>query len=372
MRLHTDIPSRAEIDALLQTGSRWCATLYLPTDPTSNGDPERIELKNRSREVLERLRTAGAGEDDLTAVEDQLADLEEDATFWRFQARTLAVFATPSALVTFRLPNRLQPLTWVSDRFFVTPLMRAVTFPQTAFVLALAAGSVRLLEIVPDLPAQRVEVPDLPTDLESAVGADRDQPDRAPRGQPASERQKVRLRQFARQVDQALRGVLPGHGVALVLAAAEPLASIFRSVCRYPDLAPDTIAGSPGPLGDDELVALARTELDRVHAARLRELHELFEERVGQGRTATDIADVARFATAGAVGIVFVDIDRPVPGYVDDTGAVVFEDSGDPTAPGVVDEIARRVWLTGGTVLAVRRDDVPGGGEVAAVLRYTP
>jgi hypothetical protein len=35
-----------------------------------------------------------------------------------------------------------------------------------------------------------------------------------------------------------------------------------------------------------------------------------------------------------------------------------------------VDEIARRVLLSAGRVLAVRRDDVPGGGAVAAILRY--
>jgi hypothetical protein len=36
----------------------------------------------------------------------------------------------------------------------------------------------------------------------------------------------------------------------------------------------------------------------------------------------------------------------------------------------VVDEIARRVLLTDGRVLAVRRDDIPGGAPVAAILRY--
>jgi hypothetical protein len=36
----------------------------------------------------------------------------------------------------------------------------------------------------------------------------------------------------------------------------------------------------------------------------------------------------------------------------------------------VVDEIARRVLLTGGRVLAVRRQDIPGGGSAAAILRY--
>ena len=42
----------------------------------------------------------------------------------------------------------------------------------------------------------------------------------------------------------------------------------------------------------------------------------------------------------------------------------------DVASYGVVDEIARRVWLSGGRVLAVRRDDVPGRSSVAAILRY--
>ena len=73
----------------------------------------------------------------------------------------------------------------------------------------------------------------------------------------------------------------------------------------------------------------------------------------------------------GAVDTVLVDIDDMVPGRLDEeTGAVAFADEDDAEAYGVVDEIARRVWLTGGRVLAVRREDVPGGGTVAAILRY--
>ena len=41
----------------------------------------------------------------------------------------------------------------------------------------------------------------------------------------------------------------------------------------------------------------------------------------------------------------------------------------DAATYGVVDEVARRVWLSGGRVLAVRRDGVPGRNSVAAILR---
>jgi hypothetical protein len=38
----------------------------------------------------------------------------------------------------------------------------------------------------------------------------------------------VLLRRFARNVDKALRPLLTGSGIPLVLAAAEPVASIYR------------------------------------------------------------------------------------------------------------------------------------------------
>ena len=51
-------------------------------------------------------------------------------------------------------------------------------------------------------------------------------------------------------------------------------------------------------------------------------------------------------------------------------GALIYSATGDAASYGVVDEIARRVWLSGGRVLAVRRDDVPGRNSVASILRY--
>jgi hypothetical protein len=61
-----------------------------------------------------------------------------------------------------------------------------------------------------------------------------------------------------------------------------------------------------------------------------------------------------------------------LPGRVDeDSGAVAFAED-DADSYGVADEIARRVLLTCGRVLAVRASDIPGGGPLAAILRYAP
>ncbi|MCE3551381.1 hypothetical protein LWC33_07940 [Pseudonocardia sp. RS11V-5] len=372
MTLYTDIPTRSEIDALWQAEPPLAVSIYLETAPESSGEAERIAYKNAVREAL--AQSAEGDKEDLAGLEEELGVLEDEDSdeFWRHQARSLAVFATPTSLRSFRLPNRLTPVAVGGTRFFVKPLMRAVTFPQTAFVLALAQGSVRLLETVPDAAPREVRVPDMPTDVASAVGKSSIK-DRAPvRRLQGTEGQKLRMAQFSRQVDGALREVLPGQGVPLVLAATEPLDSIFRAHCRYPDLVPHSVPGNPEGRGDGELVAAAREILDGWYADRLEDEKHTFADRARQGRTSTDVADLARFATRGAVDTLFVDIDAGVAGEVDEDGEVTFAAAGTGGPSGVVDEIARRAWLSGARLLAVRHEDVPGGGDVAATLRYAP
>jgi hypothetical protein len=359
MNLHTDIPTRAQVERLLDNRHPASVSIYLATDPVSDGRAERTELGNLASEAERQLVEAGFAKREVAAIADALADLGDDTEFWRFQARSLAIFSMPDATTTFRLPNRLQSIVEVSDRFHVKPLMRALAFPQVALVLALAQGSVRVIEVAPDVEPGPVDVPDLPQLVEPAGRLQ------------GAEGQKVRMRQYARGVDQALRPLLGGLGVPLILAAAEPLDSIYRSVNTYPFLAPSSIAGNPETSSDAELADAARAVLDEVNASALGEVHELYRQREAESRTAADLAVIARAATFGAVDTVLVDIDASVPGSVDETtGAVELSDADDAVNYGVVDEIVRRVWRTGGTVLAVRREDVPGGGEAAAVLRY--
>jgi hypothetical protein len=238
-------------------------------------------------------------------------------------------------------------------------------------VLALAQGSVRVVEVTPDLEPARIRVEDLPSDVASAAGKSSIS-DRAPiRRLQGSEGQKVRMRQYARAVDRALRPFLNGLEVPLILAATEPIDSIYRSVNTYPHLLEQGISGNPETASDAELAAGSRTILDDLYASQLRDVQELYEQRTADRRALSDTAEVAHAATFGAVETLLVDIDATVPGTLDDqTGAVTFADAAAGDIHDVTDEIARRAWLSGARVLAVRDSDVPGAGAVAAILRY--
>jgi hypothetical protein len=369
--VHTDIPTRGDLEQLLSVRGAACVSIYLPTAPEERGERDRLEFKNLATEAFEQLSAASLERHSIDDLRDVLEDLGDDEAFWTRQAHSLAVFATPSGARTFQVANRLSPMVEVSDRFHVKPLLRSATFPQAAFVLALSQNGARLVEISPDAPPAEVSVPGMPSDAASAVGK-ASIADRSPiRRLQGSEGHKVRLRQYARRVEEALRPRLTGLELPLILAASEPLASIFRAVSTYPHLARPVVAGNPDAKTEGELADASRRILDELYAEELEELRALYEQRVPQGRASDDLAAIARAATFGAVDTAFVDIDETVPGFVADAdGALTLEAADDAANYGVVDEIARRVLLARGRVLAVRRDDIPGDGPAAAILRY--
>jgi hypothetical protein len=64
-------------------------------------------------------------------------------------------------------------------------------------------------------------------------------------------------------------------------------------------------------------------------------------------------------------------MDQVVHGTVEEADSTVdLADAARADSYGVVDEIARRVLLSGGEVLSVRQADIPEGKPLAAVLRY--
>ncbi|HPU39241.1 MAG TPA: hypothetical protein PLS63_06675, partial [Microthrixaceae bacterium] len=124
--------------------SSHCVTIYLPTHRvTQETARDRLVLRDLTTQAIEQLHAAGASGDDVADIEAHLVHLvEDDDDFWVDQAESLAIFASPDRFETHRLPNHLTAMVEVSDRFHVQPLLRAVTFPQAAWILAISQGEV--------------------------------------------------------------------------------------------------------------------------------------------------------------------------------------------------------------------------------------
>jgi hypothetical protein len=390
--LHIDIPTLAEFKALAQIKGETCVSLYLPTSRLGkNAGTNRTAFKDIAREALSQLKEGGADKNKITVFEerfDRLAGTDHDVqdqdkirklqrakpdpieSFWHYQANGLAVLATAGMMRTFRLPNSPKPLAEVADRFHLTPLIRAMTSPHDIFVLALVEESVRLVHAFANFPPQRLQVPDLPANAEEATR----RPSfhvRAPRRRLQNlEGEKVLLHQYVRKVEHAVQGALAGQNAPLVLAAEEPLASMFRSVNTYPKLADEMIEGNPDQITDGELEDAAIPILDRLYSRELKAVIALYDE-LKPRRATTDVSYAAHAATAGAIEQLLVDLDAVVPGLVSDIdGSVTYSASDDAETYSVVDEVARRALYTGARVLGARQEEMPDRAPLTAILRY--
>src|SRR3979411_54942 len=390
--LHIDIPTLEEFKALAQIKGEVCVSVYLPVSPlVDNIRANRIAFRDLAKEARARLREAGIDNRKIAAFEerfDHLAGLERDVqdedkirklqrakpdpieSFWHYQASGLAVLSTPDMMRMFRLPNSPKPLAEVADRFHLTPLIRAMTSPHDIFVLALAEESVRLVHAFANFPPQRLQVPDLPANAAEATR----RPSfhvRAPRRRLQNlEGEKVLLHQYVRKVEHAVQGALAGQNAPLVLAAEEPLASMFRSVNTYPKLADEMIEGNPDQITDGELEDAAIPILDRLYSRELKAVIARHDE-LKPRRATTDVSYAAHAATAGAIEQLLVDLDAVVPGLVSDIdGSVTYSDSDDAETYSGVDEVARRALYTGARVLGARQEEMPDRAPLTAILRY--
>jgi hypothetical protein len=369
---YKDIPTKADIERIAAHREPGCVSIYLPTGTTPpEADRARIELKNHLSQAVRALESLGVSKQRIATVQAEGELILEDRDFWRYQSRSLAVFLDGEVAETFRLPNRLTSACEVADRFYVKPLLRAITFPQSALILALAQNSVRLIRVAPEAPPALLEVPGMPHDVAAAAGLISIS-GRSPDGRiQGSEGQKVRMLEYAQAIDRALRPLLVNSSEPLILAAAEPLSGIFRGANAYPHLVEETIGGNPEEKTEDELSVAARTVLDALYARKTAALKSDFESRIAAGTALVDLSDIARAATFGAVETLVFDIDKRIPGTIDDeTGAVVLAPDDAPGHYGVVDEIIRRSLGSKARVYAVRADDVPGGGAVSAAVRF--
>jgi Bacterial archaeo-eukaryotic release factor family 11 len=216
-------------------------------------------LGNLAAEAVAQLRDAGVAKREVLAIEQEIGDLIEDEEFWRYLARSLAMFATPERLTTFPVAEpagerdcRVRPVPSQTS-----PSHGHVSFARSRFRRSRSYSRWRRARCVssrsPPIPSPRRSPCLTSRATPPARSAAPPSPTEHRYGGSRAPKRATFAWPYARQIDQALRPLLGGIGVPLILAAAEPLDSIYRSVNSYPQLAAATIAGNPSTQSDEAL-----------------------------------------------------------------------------------------------------------------------
>jgi hypothetical protein len=348
-----------------------CVSIFLPTTPlTQDAQSDRIVLKNLTKEAMEQAE-AIADKRQIQAMTGYLEELQEDDEFWKFQANGLAILVTPESIKTYRLAYPVEQATEVSDRFYLKPLMSALQ-PMSAYVLAISQKSVTLYEFTAAQQLESLDVADLPADF-SEVTKRTLQRDRAPSGKlQGDEGAEILQRQFLRAVEKAVRPVVSGSNMPLILATTQEFQAMYRSLNSYDMLADKGVDGSVEGLPEEEIRQAILEIVKQLRQEHIQQWVELYYQRQSESRAIADLATIAKLAIRGQVSHLLVNADTVQYGTLSDMGEITTSKTRSAETYDVVDEIVVRVIENGGEVLGVRKTEKAPEElmPMAAVLRW--
>jgi hypothetical protein len=401
------------VRSLMQPHAPPCVSLYLPTHRTVPDNAVDLPTFRQFVGGLADGLSASHPRHEIERLLKPLHRLAVDDGFWEHSRDGIAVLASDGRARVFRLQRPVTPLAVIRDRFHLMPLVRLASGIERCHVLALTSREARLLEgtvwhdttgtvvarldpvgIVPlpgHEPADSLRRGDVvdeetfqPHRVERGMGPAGMAGSTAVHGGVGSRRDDVDADTeiFLRHVDGVvLHQASRPTNLPLVLVAAARLAATFRGLSKNDLLLDAAVTRDPHLMTPDELATAVAAVFAAAAAKRIEDEIQHWRQACDHDLGARDLADIGRAAVAGRVATLLVEADRIEPGRFDrTTGAIEFESPSTPRparSPAValdhddvLGAVAETVLAHGGTIVAVRRIDMPTESGAAAIYRY--
>jgi hypothetical protein len=380
---------RDHLLALAEERQGPCVSIYQPADPPGREALEGpIRYKNLLDEAEDRLVAGGMRRPDAHDLLKEGWALHGDPEFHRAPGRSLALFAAPGFFEFYRLPLDMPERVVVGDRFHITPLFPLLTGDGRFFLLALSQNQVTLYEgdrlgvrevaLDERTPQSLAEWKKFDEEVQSLQFHTRtDNPASVGErggifygsGSGADRDNKDDILQWFKQLEDAVEEKIRGERAPLVLAGVEYLLPLYRQASGYPRILDEVITGNQENTAAGELHKRAWELVEPHFSDDERAAREAHAIQAGRGATVTRLGEVLRAAHDGRIDTLFVRRGAQRWGAYDNVKRKA-TDRAEPQAGDrdLFDLAATQTMLMGGTVFVV--DDVPGGGELAAVVRY--
>ena len=387
-----DLFRKEQLTELAKIEAEPCVSIFMPTfhvesELSQNG----IRLKNLMKQARQELSDQGYKDDEIEALIKPLIPLTENNSFWLDRSDGFAAFLTTEESRLYRLPIDFEELVVTGKRFHVKPLFPMIAANNRFYVLALSKNKVRLFQGT-HFSIAEIESKEIPESLVDALALEERQRsvqhhisniaggrhDAAYHGQNVSSQDEKRqphdeVTRFFRDVDNGVRQTLGEDDAPLVLAGVEYYLPIYREVNRYGGLVDDSIvAGNPDHQKAEDLHEKAWQIVEPQFMSAQQSSMERFEQLRGNGAklASNDIHEIIPAAVFARVDTLFVEIDAHIWGRYDrDENAVELHDGHDSGDEDLLDLAAVHTLVHGGTVHALRSENMPSEG-LAATFRY--
>jgi hypothetical protein len=375
-----------ELTGILEEREGHLVSIYLSPLLGAESRQNSVQLEGLVRTAERRLQELGVPRSGIESLLAPAMALIEPAAEWGELGRGMAVLLSQSGARIWQLPIACHERCEVGKTFYILPLIEWLASEMDYYVLAVSQNQVRLLQgtgsemeevAVPGLPADR-ETALLVEDSERTLHAHVGRPQVPGRGDllyhghgGAPDVAKDEIEQYLRAIERAVAQFLVGRTEPLVFAGVDYLFPIYRRANTYSYLLPTPITGNPELWSPKELSDRSWPLVEPLVQARRDEVRTKYGDMISQGRTATGLEDVLPAAQAGAIDTLFIDPSVTRRGTFDsDAFAVRIDDSEGADSEDLINLAAVLVLRSSGAVELSSSDDIPGGDEASAVLRY--
>lgn len=366
-------------------------SFYLPTQRV--GKPTRensIRMKNRIKEVRDRLDERGWDDRDIDGLLAPALNLLDDYEFWQHQLDGLAMFMAEGEEHRLQVERDLPDLSVIGHRYHLKPLIPLLNQQDSFFVLAASLGKSRLFEVNREV-AKEVDLPeDTPRSLAQSLRFTEDDPDPTVRHQlssrgtsreqeaashgsgPEQPDRKAEILTFFRMLDNGVREAIAGTEKPLMFMGVEYLHPIYQEANHYPHLFDgEWVRGNPDQWGPEEIRNHSWPAVAERFERPRREAEAKYRELAGTGSTGDGLEEVILAGVDGRVDTLFVALDRARWGTFDVEARRVSETGlNSEDAEELLDRAAVEALRTGAAVFPLPFEEMPSESEVAAIYRF--
>lgn len=369
-----------------------CLSIYMPTHRAGKAtEQDPIRLKNLLTKADTMLEEWGmdtrARKTFLEPAHRLLNDEERD--FWYHQNDGLGLFIGEDTFHTFRLPVEFDETVVVNTRFYVTPLLPAISHENQFYILSLSQGGVRLLHGT-RYKVSEVELTGMPLSLDESLNNDgfdnqlqaRSIGSGAPGGRQTAfysagsdddAKLKDKVREFLRDLDRGIAKLMNGTDAPLVLVGVEYIQSLYREASNYSLLVDEGIEGSPDIFSDKVMHERAWQLVEPLFKTGRNKALASYTQLAGQGdtRAIDDLEDILKAALYERIDTLLVKRGVHRWGTFDPTTAVAtFHDTAQPGDEDLLDYAVAHTLKNSGTVYTLDTEEMSINTDIAALLRY--
>ena len=384
--------TQADLAELFKLQDQTFLSLYMPM---ARSFPDQEQNRVRYKNLLRQLHDQADAEVDQALLKP-FDELMHDDDLWRSPRDGLAVIGGDGLFKVFSLFQGVEECVRVDRQPYLKPLLRLAQSAGVYQVLCVTRDAVRLFK--GDLHVlEEVELhPDVPRDLQQALGTeltDKDQTGHPQGFSRAAERAggmavhevggggkqeeiDIDRERYFRAIDKSILEHHSRAGLQLILAALPRNQAAYRAVSHNPQLLEEGIALDPALLDAAALRQHASEIITRRHNAWLDTVLERYGAAQGKSLACDDVVEIGEAVFAGRVSVLLVESERTLPGTVDPERGVVQLEAVDGDArpessrADVLDQLIPRAVQNGAEVVMVPPGLLPGDTGAAAVFRF--